>query len=107
MTPLDRPIVASTGSLLEGTSQYINYLLPLVLGLPWYCKDSTDFIRKINDLELDEQSRMITLDVTALYTSIRHMDGINACKYFLKIRSLRFYDHNIMILQMLEFCLKK
>ena len=52
--------------------------------LPSYVKDTTDFICKIKSVpKLSHNSLLVTLDVTSLYTSITHKDGIEAGKYYL------------------------
>ena len=52
--------------------------------LPSFVKDTTDFICKIKSVpKLKQNSLLVTLDVTSLYTNIPHEDGIEACKYFL------------------------
>lgn len=51
--------------------------------LPSYIKDTTDFINKLKNIRLKQESYLVTLDVASLYTNIPHTDGIDACTYFL------------------------
>ena len=52
-------------------------LQPHVKELRSHVKDSTDFIRKINNLErITENSIFVTMDVHSLYTNIPNNEGI-------------------------------
>ena len=47
---------------------------------PRIFQDSTDFIRKINQISnLPCNTVLATLDVSSLYTNIPHEEGVNAC----------------------------
>ena len=49
--------------------------------LPSYIKDTTHFLRKLDDLkELPPGSVLVTLDVSSLYTNIPHKEKIEACR---------------------------
>ena len=52
--------------------------------LPSYIKDTTDFINKTKDLDLPDDSILVTMDVSALYTNIPNDEGIEAVKNSLK-----------------------
>jgi Reverse transcriptase (RNA-dependent DNA polymerase)/GIY-YIG catalytic domain len=52
--------------------------------LPSYLRDSTDFLSKLKECNISNNSYLVTLDVSSLYTNIPHEDGINACRYFLE-----------------------
>ena len=57
------------------------HLNPLVTKLPSYIKDTTHFLRKLDDLkELPPGSLLVTFDVSSLYTNIPHKEGIEACR---------------------------
>ncbi|KAJ8036166.1 hypothetical protein HOLleu_20053 [Holothuria leucospilota] len=46
-----------------------------------YRKDTTDFIRKIGEIQnLPQDTILVTLDVSSLYTNIPNEEGISACK---------------------------
>ena len=49
-----------------------------------YIKDTTDFINKTKDLDLPDDSILVTMDVSALYTNIPNDEGIEAVKNSLK-----------------------
>jgi hypothetical protein len=80
-----RPIVSACNSPTENISKYIDYVLrPHVMNLPSYIKDTTDFINKIKSKKFkSEQTLLVTLDVSSLYTNIPHDDGTSFCKHFL------------------------
>uniref|UniRef100_A0A803JMR8 Uncharacterized protein n=1 Tax=Xenopus tropicalis TaxID=8364 RepID=A0A803JMR8_XENTR len=80
-----RPIVAGIGSLNEGLSCYVDKLLmPLVLQLPTYLRDTTMCINKLADLEWKPTYRWFSMDVAALYSSIDHTLGLNSIQYWLQ-----------------------
>lgn len=71
--------------------------------LPSYIRDTKDFIRTISDITWESDMLMMVLDVTSLYTCINHVNGIRAFQYFLKGRSLKFAEHNEMLIEFLLF----
>ena len=80
--PPGRPIVSATSHITEHISQFVDaHLNPLVPKLRSYIKDTTHFLRKLDDLkELPPGSLLLTLDVSSLYTNIPHKEGIEACR---------------------------
>ena len=85
--PPGRPIVSATSHPTEHISQFVDaHLNPLVPKLPSYIKDTTHFLRKLDDLkELPPGSLLVTLDVSSLYTNIPHKEGIEACRKALQL----------------------
>lgn len=76
-----RPIISGIGTVTEPISGYIDSLIRHIPGtLESYVKDTTDFLRDISDLPVPENSYLVTLDVSSLYTNIPHDDGIAALK---------------------------
>ena len=64
-------------------------LQPLLANIPSYIKDTTDFFNKQSRFNnLPDNTILVTLDVTALYSNIPHNDGIGACKKHLDRRAL-------------------
>ena len=64
-------------------------LKPLLANIPSYIKDTTDFLSKLSRFDnLPDSAILVTLDVTALYSSIPHDDGIGVCKKYLDRRTL-------------------
>ena len=82
LPPPCRPIVSGNDSASERISKFVDWFLkPIVPLIPSYIKDTTHFIQLIEDLgEIPEESFLVTLDVSALYTNIPHDEGINACR---------------------------
>ena len=81
-----RPIVSSKRTLTEHISGYVDSILqPLLHNIPSLIADTSDFHRKLNDINhlITPESTMITMDVNSLYTNIPHTNGINACRSFL------------------------
>lgn len=74
-----RLIIYSNGSLCEPLSKFIySYLKPLVELLASYARDTGDVLKKIASIHLEEDMWKATCDVESLYTSIRHIDGLEA-----------------------------
>ena len=64
-------------------------LQPLLANIPGYIQDTTDFLNTLSRFDnLPDNTISVTLDVTALYSSIPHNDGIGACKKHLDRRAL-------------------
>ena len=77
-----RPIVSANGHPTERISEFIDFhLRPHVLALPSYLKDTTDYLRRLETKPtVPDNTVLVSLDVTSLYTNIPHEDGINACR---------------------------
>ena len=66
-----RPVISSIGCHTANISKYVDYHLQgRVSKLPSYVKDTTDFINKIKDLTVPDNTILVTLDVSSLYTNI-------------------------------------
>ncbi|XP_053568734.1 usherin [Bombina bombina] len=75
-SPPGRPIVAGIGSLNEPLSAMIDTLLqPIVLSLRSYIRDTTEFIKQIEQVEWLDDHSIVPIDVVSLYTSIPHDKG--------------------------------
>lgn len=86
--PPGRPIVSGIGSLTEPLSQYVDsHIKDLVYELPSHLKDTTDFLNKLKDCHMDSTDFLCTMDVSSLYPSIPHKDGLEAMNYFLNRRT--------------------
>ena len=88
--PPGRPIVPANSHPTENISQFVDsHLNLLVPKLPSYIKDTTHFLKKLDDLkELPPGSLLVTLDVSSLYANIPHNEGIEACR-----KALNSSDH--------------
>ena len=90
INPPGRPIVSGIGTLTEYVSAFVDKeLQTLLANIPSYIKDTTDFLNKLSRFNnLPDNTILVTLDVTALYSNIPHNDGIGACKKHLARRAL-------------------
>ena len=79
----DRPIVSSCGAPTEKISKFVDHhLYPHVETFPSHLKDTTDFLLKLQSLpnNLPDDTLLVTLDVTSLYTNLPHSEGIEVCR---------------------------
>jgi hypothetical protein len=73
--------VSANGHPTEKISAFIGFhLRPIVENLPSHMKDTTDYLKKMKNLTIPENTTLVTLDVTSLYANIPHDDGIAACR---------------------------
>ena len=80
-----RPIVSSCEGPTENISQFIDYWLqPIMKALPSFLKDTTQLINELNNLRVETEIILVTVDVKSLYTCIPHKEGIQACSEALK-----------------------
>ena len=61
-------------------SEYVDYhLQPIVKEISSYVQDTTDFLRKINQINfVPDNSYLFSLDVKSLYTNIPNAEGIKS-----------------------------
>uniref|UniRef100_A0A1A8C3F2 Reverse transcriptase domain-containing protein n=1 Tax=Nothobranchius kadleci TaxID=1051664 RepID=A0A1A8C3F2_NOTKA len=82
--PPGRPIVSDCNSETYQTAEFIDhYLNPLSITHDSYIKDTYDFINKIKQIILPDNSILFTMDIDSLYTNIDITEGINAVKQIL------------------------
>ena len=66
-----RPIVSSIGNITCNIARFLTQVLsPLVGKTKHFIKNSSDFVKKISQLEVPPGRKMVSYDVTALFTSI-------------------------------------
>eukprot|EP00061_Rhincodon_typus_P012443 g38184.t1 len=72
-------------TLCENLFGYVHGILkPIVQGNPSFCCDTTDFLQKLSTHGLTKPGTfLVTMDVSAFYTSIPYNDGITATALFL------------------------
>ena len=77
-----RPVVSSVNSHTEKLSAYVDvFLRPLAEKPPSHIRDTTDFIRRLKKLgRVPENSILVTLDVSSLYTNIDTDEGLTIVK---------------------------
>jgi hypothetical protein len=82
--PPGRPIMAGNSNPTERISEYVDYhLKPHLNQIPSYIKDTNHFLEICRNLELPPDAKLVTLDVSSLYTNILHKDGIYAIGEFM------------------------
>ncbi|KAL2087323.1 hypothetical protein ACEWY4_018382 [Coilia grayii] len=90
LNPPGRPIVSGIGSLTEPLSQFVDaHIKDLVYTLPSYLRDTMDFLKKLSDCHVDSDDLLCTMDVSSLYPSIPHKDGLDAMEHYLKQRRVQ------------------
>ena len=74
-----RPIVASQGSITYNAAcVLVDVLSPPVGKTEHHIQDSGDFVNKVKDLEVPPGQKLVSYDVSALFTSIPVPDAIVA-----------------------------
>lgn len=78
-----RPIVSGIDNLTQNCSLYIDKILaPFVQSLPSFTRDTTDLLKRIEDIILEPEQFLVSIDVESLYTSIPHDLGLKATDFF-------------------------
>ena len=79
-TPL-RPIVSNVGSITHPAAKYLaNILSPLVGHTKHHVKNSSEFADKIKNLEVPPGQKLVSYDVTSLFTSIPVAEAIKTVR---------------------------
>ena len=74
-----RPIISANECPVEKISEYVDlFLQPFVIEQNTYIKDTSDFIRKLEQIKVPENAYIITLDYESMYTNIVHDEAISA-----------------------------
>ena len=83
-TPVGRPIISGCDGPTERISSFVDYILqPIAKTQKSYLKDTTDFINFIERAKVPENTILVSMDVTSLYTNIPQEEGINTvCKTY-------------------------
>lgn len=77
--PRGRPIVSDCSSETYHTAEYF-YIISTTHAS--YIKDTYDFVDKVKNLHIPENSILFTMDVDSLYANIYIGEGIRAIKKF-------------------------
>ena len=76
-----QPIMSGNGHPTEWISAWVDYKIqPLMLKLPTFLKDTTDLLQHLANIKPTANTRIISLDVTSLYTNIPQRLGINSMR---------------------------
>lgn len=79
--PPGRPIISDCSSESYKVSEYIDHFLqPLASKHDSYLKDTSDFLNKLKQIKVNENSLIVTMDVESMYTNIDHESGLAAVK---------------------------
>ena len=66
-----RPIVSNCGSIFYEFAKYITSILkPLVGQTKFHMKNSEQLVKDLSQITIDDNEEMVSVDVTALFTSI-------------------------------------
>ena len=75
-----RPVISNCGTPTEKFFEFLDFhLKPTMQSAKSYIKDTSDFLRKLNELgKLLENAILVTTDVIDFYPKIPHADGLEA-----------------------------
>ena len=77
------PIVSGSGGPTERISSFIDSLLqPIAKKQDSYIKDTTDFVRFIENTQLPDNAIIAALDVCSLYTNIPQEEGTVTYRFY-------------------------
>ena len=112
-TPPERPIISASGSCLENIGKYVQYhIKDIGTSHDSYLKDTPNFLNLINEANentiFPDDTILVTMDVSALYTNIPHEEGLNCMEEALNEKnidqsSLKF--HKGLVLRLLDILL--
>ena len=76
-TPVGRHIISGVSGPTERLSAFVDKLLqPIAHQQKSYLKDTTDFINFMEGTRVPENTVLVSMDVTSLYTNIPQEEGI-------------------------------
>ena len=99
-----RPIVSANDSPTERVSAFVdNFLAPIVKTGRSYIQDTSDFLRKLQDIgDVGGDVLLLTLDVSSLYTNIPNDEGtMAALRALRKARLGDIQPSNLSLVEML------
>ena len=81
--PPGRPIVSSVDSSTEKILMMLDLILqPQVLLTKSYIRDTPDFLRKLEDVEINQDCWIIALNMSSLYTNVPQHESFEEMKYY-------------------------
>ena len=106
-----RPIISGNSSPTERISKFVDFFLkPHCSKLRSFVKDTTHFLQLLQEFDrLHEDTLLVTMDVTSLYTNIPNQGGLEAARSTLN-RHRRQYNikpTNASLINLLELVLTK
>ena len=90
-TPVGRPLISGCDGPTERISSFVDTLLqPIAQIQQSFIKDTTDFINFIEKTKIGQDTILVSMDVSSLYTNIPQEEGTDiVCKTYEK-----FHNHN-------------
>ena len=75
-----RPVISNCGTSTERVSEFLDHRLkPIMKAGKSYIRDTGHFLDKLKEIgKVSENELLVTADVTSLYPSIPHQDGLRA-----------------------------
>ena len=108
--PPVRPIVSASGSALENVGKFVEFHIKNLANThKSYLQDTPDFLRAIEqtkEKKLPKNAILASFDVKALYTNIKHEEGLQSLKNRLR-RQLKPEIEPDYIVRMMEVLLKQ
>ena len=105
--PTGRPIISANGCPTEKISAFVDENLKgNIPQIASYIKDTSDFIRKVENILIPEDCLLVTFDVTSLYTNIPNDEGIKAVHSFLKKHKPKYASVDTIVLLLSEVLTK-
>ena len=89
--PPERPIISGSGSITENISLFVDHHIKnIATQHSSYLQDTPDFLRHIDTVNqgdpLPENALLVTMDVSALFTNISHIEGLQCTREALNER---------------------
>ena len=80
--PVGRPIISGCEGPTERLSFFVDKLLqPIAQKQKSYLKDTTDFVNFIEKTKVSQDTILVSMDVTSLYTNIPQEEGITTAEH--------------------------
>ena len=95
--PVGRPIISGCEGPTERISSFVDSLLqPIAKQQTSYFKDTTDFINFLEKTKVEENTILVSMDVTSLYTNIPQEEGITTvCNAYENFQQTNFLSQPI------------
>ena len=104
-----RPIVSCIGSPTYHLAKYLTRIIsPLSGKTSSHVKDSGDFVKKVKDLRLNEESTLVSFDVTSLFTRVPIAEALEIIGRRLEEEEPRYWRTTLpveVIKSLLHLCL--
>ena len=76
-----RPVISNCGTATERISEFLDFHIQSLVGVPSIVKNSTHFLQRLEDLShIPSTAILCTMDVVGLYPHIQHSEGLEALR---------------------------